>query len=79
MRNYEEAAQWLGVPLGWLQGKVQKREVPHTRLGKHVRFSRDNLEEIIQQAQIPARSERPTVVWTDEMRPISRGPRRKPG
>lgn len=42
-----EAARLLRVPEGWLRKKVTARAVPHTRLGKHVRFTADHLRQII--------------------------------
>jgi excisionase family DNA binding protein len=42
-----EAARLLNVPLGWLSKKVSSREVPHTRLGKHVRFTAEHIQLII--------------------------------
>ena len=42
-----EAALLLRVPEGWLRKKVSARSVPHTRLGKHVRFTRDHLQQIV--------------------------------
>lgn len=42
-----EAAVLLHVPEGWLRKKVSAQSVPHTRLGKHVRFTRDHLEQIV--------------------------------
>jgi excisionase family DNA binding protein len=41
------AAEWLKVPEGWLRKKVSSGEVDCTRLGKHVRFSADDLAQII--------------------------------
>ena len=42
-----EAARLLHVPVGWLSKKVTAHEVPHTRLGKHVRFTPEHLQLII--------------------------------
>ena len=42
-----EAALALNVPVGWLRKKVSSGAVPHTRLGKHVRFTQDHLAEIV--------------------------------
>lgn len=42
-----EAAALLNVPEGWLRKKVSAREVPHTRLGKHVRFTPEHLRDVI--------------------------------
>jgi excisionase family DNA binding protein len=42
-----QAAAVLAVPEAWLRKKVSGRSVPHTRLGKHVRFTSDHLRAII--------------------------------
>lgn len=42
-----EAARVLRVPEGWLRKKVTAGVVPHTRLGKHVRFTASHLTQII--------------------------------
>ncbi|MFD0883129.1 helix-turn-helix domain-containing protein [Streptosporangium algeriense] len=52
--TFREAAQRLNVPESWLREKVAKRQVQHTRLGKHVRFTEKDIEAIIQAAQQPA-------------------------
>jgi excisionase family DNA binding protein len=46
-----EAAQILNVPRTWLRDKVTARAVPHTRLGRHVRFTEAHLAEIIDDGQ----------------------------
>lgn len=42
-----EAAEVLDVPVSWLRSMVAARAVPHTRLGRHVRFTEAHLAEII--------------------------------
>jgi excisionase family DNA binding protein len=42
-----EAARLLRVPEGWLRKKVTAGVVPHTRLGKHVRFTAVHLAQIV--------------------------------
>lgn len=42
-----EAAEALRVPEGWLRKKVTAGSVPHTRLGKHVRFTTEHLRQIV--------------------------------
>ena len=44
----EEAAVALAVPRSWLRDKVTARQVPHTRLGRHVRFTEGHLRQIIE-------------------------------
>ncbi len=45
-----EAARVLAVPESWLRERVRLRRVPHRRLGKHVRFSATDLEQIVERA-----------------------------
>ncbi|MFI6320997.1 helix-turn-helix domain-containing protein [Nonomuraea sp. NPDC050556] len=52
--TFKQAAERLNVPESWLREKVAKRQIPHTRLGKHVRFTEDDLEEILRAARQPA-------------------------
>ncbi|GGI95135.1 hypothetical protein GCM10011581_35280 [Saccharopolyspora subtropica] len=48
-----EAAKQLAVKESWLRRKASGRTIPCTFLGKHLRFSDDDLREIIRQAQSP--------------------------
>ena len=41
-----EAAALLRVPESWLRKKVTAHAVPHSRLGKHVRFTPEHLRAI---------------------------------
>jgi len=41
------AAQLLNIPEGALRKSVSARRVPHTRLGKHVRFAPHHIEAIV--------------------------------
>ena len=47
LHTYQEAAQRLNVSVRWLQEHVQRRTIPHRRLGRQVRFSDDDLQEIL--------------------------------
>jgi excisionase family DNA binding protein len=42
-----EAAEFLNVPVRWLQDAVQQRRIRCTRIGKHVRFTTAYLLELI--------------------------------
>ncbi len=42
-----EVADYLNVPYTWLRDKVSAREVPHTRIGRHVRFTEQHVLAII--------------------------------
>lgn len=53
-----QAAERLNVPYTWLRDKVTARQVPHHRLGKHVRFTEDDLDQLLArstQAPTPSR------------------------
>ena len=42
-----EVAEFLNVPVRWVQDAVQQRRVRCTRIGKHVRFTAEHLAELI--------------------------------
>ncbi|HEX3827274.1 MAG TPA: helix-turn-helix domain-containing protein [Sporichthyaceae bacterium] len=72
--SISEAAQILNVPRTWLRDKVTARAVPHTRLGRHVRFTDAHLAAIIE------RGEQATPSRTEDVRglaPTGRQRRRK--
>ncbi|GAA4899406.1 helix-turn-helix domain-containing protein [Streptomonospora salina] len=57
-----QAARRLNVPESWLRDKVTARKVPHRRLGKHIRFGEDDLEQIAEQARcLPVSPRRTTA------------------
>ena len=39
----QEAADLLRVPVSWLYERTQTNSVPHVKLGKYLRFDRDEL------------------------------------
>lgn len=43
--KYEEAAQYLKVPIGTLRNWVSQKRIPHSKHGGIVRFFREQLEE----------------------------------
>ena len=51
LMNIEEAAAVLKVSVDWLARRVAASEVPHTRLGKFVRFTERHLQQIIEQGE----------------------------
>ncbi|MFD7652874.1 helix-turn-helix domain-containing protein [Actinosynnema sp. NPDC059797] len=51
-----EAAALLAVRESWLRRKAGRREIPCTFLGKHLRFSPDDLASIARSGARPARS-----------------------
>jgi excisionase family DNA binding protein len=74
--TFVEAAKLLQVPEGWLRKKVTAGAVPHTRLGKHVRFTDDHLRRIVEAGeQVPTAL--PAAV-AHGLSPRSRRPRPTP-
>lgn len=39
----QEAADLLRVPVSWLYERTRTNSIPHVKLGKYVRFDRDEL------------------------------------
>ncbi|MCW2827164.1 MAG: DNA-binding protein [Marmoricola sp.] len=69
LKNYGEAAAWLNVSRKWLEAKVQREEVPYTRIGRHVRFTQAHLDEIVSRGE---RSQKAPDTADRALRPISR-------
>ncbi|WP_231648217.1 helix-turn-helix domain-containing protein [Saccharothrix sp. NRRL B-16348] len=63
-----EAAALLALRESWLRRKAGRREIPCTFLGKHLRFSSDDLTSIAQTGARPARSTRPPARHTKSFR-----------
>lgn len=42
--DYDEAAEYLSMPLGTLRNKVSAGEIPHYKRGRIVRFRRSELD-----------------------------------
>ena len=47
----EEAAEALSIPISWLYDRTRRNAVPCRRLGKYVRFTQNDLMEIISSAE----------------------------
>lgn len=54
-----EAAERLRVRESWLRRAVAQRSVPHRKVGKHLRFSNEDLEAIAAASAQPAIPTRP--------------------
>lgn len=49
----DEAAAYLNVPARWVADAVRQRRVRCTRIGKHVRFRVEHLEELVAAGEQP--------------------------
>lgn len=47
LKDIPAAAEWLDIPVDTLRKMVSARQVPHTRIGKHVRFAQEHLDAIV--------------------------------
>jgi excisionase family DNA binding protein len=43
----KEAAEVLRIPISWLYERTRRNAIPYRRIGKYVRFTQDDLKEII--------------------------------
>lgn len=43
-----EVAQWLKVPKGWVYDRAQRGELPSGRVGRYLRFRRDDVVAFIE-------------------------------
>lgn len=50
--TFEEVAQRFRIPESTLRYWVQARSVQHTRVGRHVRFSTEDLDAIIRSGRV---------------------------
>lgn len=49
----EEAAEFLRTTATALRAQVSRKQIPHTRVGKYVRFSADDIAQILAAGQRP--------------------------
>lgn len=52
----EEAAERLNVPASWLRKRVAERKVACTRLGRHIRFTQEQLTQVVESCAQPVAS-----------------------
>ena len=51
--SMDEAADYLQVSRRWVAEAVRQRRIRCTRIGKHVRFKAEHLEELVQAGEQP--------------------------
>lgn len=62
LMTVREAAEVLGLRESWLSDRAKRREIPHRRLGRLVRFTEADLRAIVDDAQAPARPARTSAL-----------------
>ena len=56
--TFSEVAGMTGLRESWLRKKVSEQSIPHRKVGKHVRFSRDDIDALIEQSAQPVTQRR---------------------
>jgi excisionase family DNA binding protein len=54
MMNAEELAEYLGVSQGWVRKHILDRTIPYSKFGRSVRFTEEQVREIVTLAEVPA-------------------------
>lgn len=54
--DIDEAAAYLNVPRRWVADAVRQRRIRCTRIGKHVRFRIEHLDELVTAGEQPGSS-----------------------
>jgi excisionase family DNA binding protein len=68
--SIDEAAAYLNVPARWVAEAVRVRKVRCTRIGKHVRFRLEHLDEIVAAGEQPVAT--PATKTVTQLRPDRR-------
>lgn len=56
--DYQAAAEYLDTTYHHLRRMVYERRIPHVKLGRKVRFIRDDLDAFIRAQRVPAEAAR---------------------
>ncbi|RBO91375.1 helix-turn-helix domain-containing protein [Nocardia puris] len=48
----DEVAKHLRKPVAWLEDAARRKEIPHTRLGRTLRFTQQQVEQLIAQREV---------------------------
>jgi excisionase family DNA binding protein len=57
LMTIDEAATYLNVPARWVADAVRQRKVRCTRIGRHVRFRLEHLDELVAAGEQPVTSD----------------------
>ena len=57
LMTIDEAARYLNVPARWVADAVRQRKVRCTRIGKHIRFRVEHLDELVAAGEQPVTSD----------------------
>ncbi len=68
----DQAAAYLNVPARWVADAVRQHKIRCTRIGKHVRFRQEHLDELVNACEQP-------VTTPPQTRPLALQPSRHGG
>ena len=49
----KELAQYLGVSVQWVYERVQLKEIPYIKVGKHLRFRKSDIDRWLEDLKVP--------------------------
>jgi excisionase family DNA binding protein len=58
LKDIQFAAEFLGLPVPSVRGKVSRREIPFVRLKRRILFDMDDLEDFIKKMKVQPRPRR---------------------
>jgi excisionase family DNA binding protein len=58
LKDIQFTADFLGLPVPSLRGKVSRREIPFIRIGRRILFDLDDLQAFVEKMKVPARTRR---------------------
>jgi excisionase family DNA binding protein len=58
LKDIKFAADFLGLPVTSVRGKVSRREIPFVRLNRRILFDMDDLQAFVEKLKVQPRSRR---------------------
>jgi len=52
--DVQELAEYLSVSTQWIYERVQLKEIPHIKVGKHVRFKKSDIDHWLDSLKVPS-------------------------
>ena len=60
LKGIESAAEFLGLPVTSVRGKVNRREIPFVRLNRRILFDMDDLQAFVEKLKVQPRPRKDT-------------------
>jgi excisionase family DNA binding protein len=49
LMDVQDVAEYLGVKISWVYDKTRRKEIPHAKVGKHLRFRKSAIDDWLTQ------------------------------